>query len=66
MWARQVVDGDGRQHWTEVDRDGPERRQYVLPERFRLLAVAGGALYGVAVDELGVQSVGKLQLPNVP
>ena len=66
VWARQVVGGDGRQHWTEVDRDGPERRQYVLPERFRLLAVAGGALYGVAVDELGVQSVGKLQLPNVP
>ena len=62
VWAREVVYGDGRQHWTEVDRRGPERVRYVLPERFRLLAVAGGALYGVLADELGVQRVGKLQL----
>ena len=62
VWARQVVYGDGRQHWTEVDRHDTGRRRFVLPERFRLLAVAGGALYGVLADELGVQRVGKLQL----
>ena len=63
VWARQVVYGDGGQHWTEVDRHRPERTRYVLPERFRLLAVADDKLYGVALDELGIQRVAMLNLP---
>ena len=66
VWARQMVGGDGRQHWTEVDRYGTERLRYVLPERFRLLAVADGWLYGVALDEFQVQRVGRLQLTRTP
>ena len=62
VWTRQVAYGDSRQHWTEADRHGPERLRYVLPERFRLLAVADGNLYGVAQDELGVQRVAMLGL----
>lgn len=62
VWARQVVSGDDRQHWTVASRHGPERLRFVLPERFRLLAVTGGKLYGIAVDEFDVQRVGRLQL----
>ena len=62
VWARQVVRDDGRQHWTVADRHSPERLRFVLPERFRLLAVARGKLYGVAVDEFDVQRVGTLPL----
>ena len=63
VWAQRAVHGDERQHWTEVDLYGPLRRQIILPERFSLRAIAGGKLYGVARDELGVQRVGLLDRP---
>jgi len=60
--VRRVVRGDERQHWTEVDLQGPLRRQVILPERFSLRAIMGGKLYGVASDELDVQRVAFLDL----
>ena len=60
VWARRAVHEDERQHWTEIDLDGPLRRQVILPERFSLRAIVGGKLYGVARDELGVQHVALL------
>jgi len=63
VWAQRVVDGDERQHWTEVDLQGPLRRHFILPERFSLRAIAGGKLYGVARDELDVQRVAILDRP---
>ncbi|MYH48421.1 MAG: 6-bladed beta-propeller [Gammaproteobacteria bacterium] len=63
VWAQRAVHGDERQHWTEVDVQGPLRRQGILPERFSLRAIAGGKLYGVARDELDVQRVAILDLP---
>ena len=62
VWARRAVHEDERQHWTEVDLYGPLRRQVILPERFSLRAIAGGKLYGVARDELGVQHVATLDI----
>ncbi|MDE0072477.1 MAG: 6-bladed beta-propeller [Gammaproteobacteria bacterium] len=62
VWARRIVYGDDRQHWTEVDLHGPPRQQVILPERFSLRAIAGGRLYGVARDELDVQRVAFLDL----
>lgn len=62
VWALQVMPDDDRQHWTVADPHTLERLRFVLPERFRLLAIAGGKLYGVALDELDVQSIGTLQL----
>ena len=60
VWARRAVHDDERQHWTEVDLYGPLRRHVILPARFSLRAIAGGKLYGVATDELGVQRVALL------
>ena len=57
VWARRAVHEDERQHWTEVDLHGPLRRHVILPEGFSLRAIAGGRLYGIASDELGVQRV---------
>ncbi len=57
-WVRRVVRGDERQHWTEVDLQGPLRRQVILPERFSLRAIMGGKLYGVASDETGCSARG--------
>ena len=62
-WARRIVHGDERQHWTEVDLHGPLRRHVILPGRFSLRAIAGGKLYGVARDDLDVQRVAFLDLP---
>ena len=59
-WVRRAVHEDKRQHWTEVDLYGPLRRHVILPARFSLRAIAGGKLYGVATDELGVQRVALL------
>ncbi|MDE0075861.1 MAG: 6-bladed beta-propeller [Gammaproteobacteria bacterium] len=63
VWAQGAVHGDERQHWTEVDLQGPLRRQVILPERFSLRAIAGGKLHGVARDELDVQRVAILARP---
>ena len=63
VWAQRAVHGDERRHWTEVDLQGPLRRQVILPERFSLRAIAGGKLYGVARDELDVQRVAFLERP---
>ena len=60
VWARRAVHEDERQHWTEVDLYGSLRRHVILPERFSLRAIAGGKLYGVATDDLGVQRVALL------
>ncbi|MXY31495.1 MAG: 6-bladed beta-propeller [Gammaproteobacteria bacterium] len=63
VWAQRVVDGDERQHWTEVDLQGSLRRHFILPERFSLRAIADGKLYGVARDELDVQRLAILDRP---
>ncbi len=62
VWARRAVHGDERQHWTEVDLDGPLRRHVILPERFSLRAIAGGRLYGVARDDMDLPRVATLAL----
>lgn len=62
FWLRQGVD-DERGHWAVVDIETMRKRVVILPERFRLTAIHGGLLYGVARDELDVPSVGALVNP---
>lgn len=62
FWLRQGVD-DERQHWAVVDIGTMRKRLVILPERFRLTAIHGGLLYGVARDELDVPSVGAMVNP---
>ena len=62
FWLRQGVD-DERGHWVVVDIATMRKRLVILPERFRLTAIHGGLLYGVARDELDVPSVGAMVNP---
>ena len=73
FWLRQAVEG-GRNEWVVVPLSDPpadisgaqdplELSRVILPERFRLVAVHGGLLYGVVRDELDVPSVGALANP---
>lgn len=55
--ARLAGPGWPRQTWNIFDPDGVWLGELSLPERFDLRAVARGRLYGVARDELDVETV---------
>lgn len=65
LWLRQAVEGD-QQHWLVVTLDTNSKWRVILPERFELKAVHAGYLYGVAKDQLDVESVGALNHPRTP
>jgi hypothetical protein len=55
--ARLADPGWPRQTWNIFDPDGVWLGELSLPERFDLHAVARGRLFGVARDELDVETV---------
>ena len=63
FWLRQAVEGEG-QEWVVVQPGSPLKWRIMLPERFRLSAIHGGYLYGVARDEFDVPSVARIADPR--
>lgn len=59
FWLRQAVEGEG-QEWVVVRSGSARKWRIMLPERFRLSAIHGGHLYGVARDEFDVASVARI------
>ena len=62
FWLRQAVEGEG-QEWVVVRPGSALKWRIMLPERFRLSAIHGGYLYGVARDEFDVGSVARIADP---
>lgn len=62
FWLRQAVEGQG-QEWVVARPGSPRKWRVMLPERFRLSAIHGGYLYGVARDAFDVASVARIVDP---
>ena len=62
FWLRQAVEGEG-QEWVVVRPGSALKWRIMLSERFRLSAIHGGYLYGVARDEFDVPSVVRIADP---
>lgn len=63
FWLRRAVEGEG-QEWVVVRPGSPRKWRIVLPERFRLSAIHGSYLYGVARDAFDVASVARIADPR--
>lgn len=63
IWIRRGVSpADTRSTWQEFDQAGRALRTVSLPAKLRVEAITSHAIYGVVLDEFGVQYVARFPI----